>query len=69
MRAATGFLYGRGKLHSLFAGNENVLARLPNYVTNPAFEGQFDATPFFDLDVEIEPPLWISRHTFARATQ
>ncbi|MBU2531680.1 MAG: type IV secretory system conjugative DNA transfer family protein [Alphaproteobacteria bacterium] len=35
------------------AGDEAVYARLPNYLADPVFAGQFDANPFYDRDREI----------------
>lgn len=51
----------RGEMLLQIAGDEAVVARLPNYLTDPVFEGQFDANPFFDPDFEPLPPPRLSR--------
>lgn len=38
------------------AGDDAVVARKPDYLSDPAFAGQFDANPFHDPDREIMPP-------------
>ena len=55
MAALVGFISGeqfldmeRGEMLLQIAGDEAVVARLPNYLTDPVFEGQFDQNPFHD---------------------
>ena len=68
MAALVGFVSGRqflemerGEMLLQIAGDEAVVARLPNYLTDPVFEGQFDSNPFFDPDYEPLPPPRLSR--------
>lgn len=37
------------------AGDQAVLARLPNYLNDPPFAGQFDPNPYYEKDREIMP--------------
>lgn len=37
------------------AGDQAVMARLPNYLTDPPFAGQFDANPYYDTQRDIMP--------------
>lgn len=37
------------------AGDQAVLARLPNYLTDAPFAGQFDPNPYYEKDREIMP--------------
>lgn len=37
------------------AGDEAVVAKLPNYLTDPAFAGQFSSNPIFDADRDPVP--------------
>ncbi|WP_424967171.1 type IV secretory system conjugative DNA transfer family protein [Dinoroseobacter sp. S375] len=68
MSELVGFVSGRqfldmerGEMLLQIAGDEAVVARLPNYLTDPVFEGQFDPNPFFDPDFEPAPPPRMSR--------
>jgi len=38
----------RGEMLLQIAGDEAVIARRPNYLTDPIFKGQFDSNPLFD---------------------
>lgn len=38
------------------AGDEAVVARKPDYLTDPAFRGQFDANPYHDPAQDVVPP-------------
>jgi len=42
----------RGEMLLQIAGDEAVVARLPNYLTDLVFAGQFDPNPFFDPAIE-----------------
>jgi type IV secretion system protein VirD4 len=46
----------RGEMLLQIAGDEAVVARLPNYLSDPVFEGQFDPNPFFDPNVDTVRP-------------
>ena len=68
MAALVGFVSGRqflemerGEMLLQIAGDEAVVAKLPNYLTDPVFEGQFDANPFFDPDYDPLPPPQLAR--------
>src|SRR5690606_11740716 len=37
------------------AGDEAVVARVPNYLTDPAFAGMFDANPYHDRSRAVMP--------------
>lgn len=37
------------------AGDQAVVAQLPNYLTDPAFKGQFDTNPYHDAHRDIMP--------------
>lgn len=65
MESLTGFGGGDGRAalelddHEILlqiAGDEAVVARKPDYLSDPAFAGQFDPNPFHDPDREIMPP-------------
>lgn len=75
MSALVGFVSGRqflemerGEMLLQIAGDEAVVARLPNYLTDPVFAGQFDQNPFFDPNYEPLPPATLSRE-YLRKTQ
>ncbi|WP_298845293.1 type IV secretory system conjugative DNA transfer family protein [uncultured Roseobacter sp.] len=74
MAGLVGFISGRqflemeqGEMLLQIAGDEAVVARLPNYLTDPVFAGQFDPNPFFDPDQDPLPPPRMSR-TYLRET-
>jgi len=68
MAELVGFMSGRqflemerGEMLLQIAGDEAVVARLPNYLSDPVFEGQFDKNPFFDPDHSPLPQPRLSR--------
>ena len=62
MAELTGFGDGHGILELAhdemvlqLAGDEAVVARVPNYLTDPAFDGMFDANPYHDRTRAVMP--------------
>lgn len=75
MAELVGFVSGRqflemerGEMLLQIAGDEAVIARLPDYLTDPVFAGQFDPNPFFDPDFSPLPPPRLTR-SYLRETR
>ncbi|AXI47324.1 hypothetical protein C1J03_15685 [Sulfitobacter sp. SK012] len=51
----------QGEMLLQIAGDEAVAARLPNYRSDPVFEGQFDQNPFFNSSIDPLPEKDLSR--------
>lgn len=51
------------------AGDEAVIARKPNYLTDPVFEGLFDDNPFYDNSGDIMPDIGEIHKFYKRPTR
>jgi type IV secretion system protein VirD4 len=73
MAELTGFGDGHGVLELAhdemvlqLAGDEAVVARVPNYLTDPAFAGMFDANPYHDRTRAVMPARSVPQRLYTR---
>jgi type IV secretion system protein VirD4 len=76
MAEMTGFLSGNAMLDLRpdemvlqLAGDEAVIAQLPNYLADPAFKNLYDVNPYYDKSRAVMPRAGARQRMYARPTK